>query len=345
MIGLTESTPISVQIAIFIGAGAIIVVAGSKLAFVADRIADQTGLGEAITGAVLLGAATSLPGVITSTVTAAQGYPSLAYSNAIGGIAAQTLFLIFADIAHRRANLEHAAASLVNIVNATLLIVLLALMLGAASGPDLAAFGIHPVSLLCFVVYGFGLRFAQNAHNEPMWLATETSDTRADIPDEDSQRTPLSRTVAIFVVCLLAVAAGGYAVAQTGTGFVSSLGVSESLVGTLMTSTVTSLPELVTTIAAVRAGSLQLAVGGILGGNAFDTLFASFADIAYRDGSIYSAISGSDIFLTAMVTAMTGVLILGLLRREKRGLGGIGFEGWSVGALYVTAVAGVIVLS
>ena len=42
---------------------------------------------------------------------------------------------------------------------------------------------------------------------------------------------------------------------------------------------------------------------------------------------------------------MTGVLILGLLRREKRGFGGIGFEGWSVGALYVTAIAGVIVLS
>lgn len=345
MIGLAESTPIGIQIAIFVGAGAIIVVAGSKLAFVADQIADQTGFGEAITGAVLLGAATSLPGVITSTMTAAQGYPSLAYSNAIGGIAAQTLFLVFADVAHRRANLEHAAASLVNIVNATLLIVLLALMLAAATGPDLAVFGIHPVSILCFAVYAFGLRFAQNARDEPMWHATETGDTRADMPDADSQRTPLSRTAAVFGLCLLAVAAGGYAIAEVGTAFVSSLGVSESLVGTLMTSTVTSLPELVTTIAAVRAGSLQLAVGGILGGNAFDTLFASFADIAYREGSIYSAIAGSDIFLTAMVAAMTGVLVLGLLRREKRGLGGIGFEGWSVGALYVTAVAGVIVLS
>ena len=38
MIGLTENAPIGFQIAIFIGAGAIIVVAGSKLAFVADRI-------------------------------------------------------------------------------------------------------------------------------------------------------------------------------------------------------------------------------------------------------------------------------------------------------------------
>jgi cation:H+ antiporter len=345
MNGAIENAPATIQVAIFIAAGAVIVVAGSKLAFVADRIADQTGFGEAITGAVLLGAATSLPGVITSVVTAAEGYPSLAYSNAVGGIAAQTLFLVFADMAHRNANLEHAAASLVNIVNATLLIVLLALMLAAATGPAISVFGIHPVSLICFAVYAFGLRFAQSARKDPMWLATETEDTRADIPDDDARHMPLSRTLAVFAACLLAVSVAGYGVAGTGAGFVSSLGVSESIVGTLMTSTVTSLPELVTTIAAVRAGSLQLAVGGILGGNAFDTLFASFADIAYRGGSIYNAIQASDVFLTAMVAAMTGVLILGLLRREKRGLGGIGFEGWSVGALYGVAIAGVFALS
>ncbi|WP_223476695.1 sodium:calcium antiporter [Oricola indica] len=345
MTGAIENAPVTVQIAIFIACGGVIVIAGSKLAFVADMIADQTGFGEAITGAVLLGAATSLPGVITSVVTAADGYPSLAYSNAVGGIAAQTLFLVFADMTHRRANLEHAAASLVNIVNATLLIVLLALMLSAATGPAISVFGIHPVSIICFAIYLFGLRFAQSARDEPMWRATETEDTHADIPDADAEKTPLARTLAIFALCLLAVSAAGYGVATTGVAFVSSLGVPESLVGTLMTSTVTSLPELVTTIAAVRAGALQLAVGGILGGNAFDTLFASFADIAYRDGSIYNAISTSDIFLTAMVTAMTGVLILGLLRREKRGPGGIGFEGWSVAGLYVAAVGGVFALS
>lgn len=330
------------QVAIFVTAGIVIVAAGSKLAFVADRIADQTGLGEAITGAVLLGAATSLPGVITSVVTAAEGYPSLAYSNAIGGIAAQTLFLIFADMAYRHANLEHAAASLVNIFNATLLVVLLALILAAATGPDISIFGIHPVSLLCFATYLFGLKFAQSAHAEPMWLATKTRDTKPDIPDKAAHRTPLSQTLTIFALCLAAVSAAGYAIAMSATAIVSTLAIPESLVGTLMTSTVTSLPELVTTVAAVRAGALQLAVGGILGGNAFDTLFVSFADLAYRDGSIFHAIGASDLFLTAMVAAMTGTLILGLLRRETKG---IGFEGWSVAGLYAAAITGVFVLS
>jgi cation:H+ antiporter len=43
--------------------------------------------------------------------------------------------------------------------------------------------------------------------------------------------------------------------------------------------------ELVTTIAAVRRGALQLAVGGIIGGNTFDTLFLTAADVSYREGS------------------------------------------------------------
>ena len=64
---------------------------------VADRLADVTGLGEAVFGAVLLGGSTSLPGIITSVTTAFEGYAELSISNAIGGIAAQTTFLAIAD--------------------------------------------------------------------------------------------------------------------------------------------------------------------------------------------------------------------------------------------------------
>ena len=71
----------------------IIAVAGTLLTARADAIADRTGLGEAVISAVLLGGSTSLPGIITSVVTASQGHPSLSISNAIGGIAVQTAFL------------------------------------------------------------------------------------------------------------------------------------------------------------------------------------------------------------------------------------------------------------
>ena len=87
---------------------------------VADRLADLTGLGEAVFGAALLGASTSLPGAVASIFMAAAGRADLAVGNAVGGIAAQTAFLVFADLAFRRANLEHAAASVPNMINGIL---------------------------------------------------------------------------------------------------------------------------------------------------------------------------------------------------------------------------------
>ncbi len=111
-----QAWPLAGLIALFIGATIVIFLAGWRLARFADRLADVTGMGEALAGALLLGASTSLPGILTSAVTAYRGYAELAFSNALGGIAAQTCFLAVADITYRHVNLEHAAASLANIM-------------------------------------------------------------------------------------------------------------------------------------------------------------------------------------------------------------------------------------
>ncbi|MGB3554400.1 MAG: hypothetical protein WBA25_07155 [Jannaschia sp.] len=58
---------------------------------------------------------------------ALAGDASLAFSNGLGGIAAQTAFIAVADIWHRRANLEHAAAELANLFQAAILMILLSL--------------------------------------------------------------------------------------------------------------------------------------------------------------------------------------------------------------------------
>ena len=79
-------------IVIFLGLAVTIAVAGTFLTKIADRLADVTGLGEALVGGILLGGVTSLSGIVTSVTAAAGGHPELAFSNAVGGIAAQTVF-------------------------------------------------------------------------------------------------------------------------------------------------------------------------------------------------------------------------------------------------------------
>lgn len=326
--------------AAFLAAALVIVVAGIALTRRADILADRSGMGEALTGAVLLGMTTSLSGTVTSVAAAAEGNTDLAISNALGGIAAQTAFLAVADLFYRRANLEHAAASPISLAQASLLIVLLSMVLVAATMPGFALLGVHPASFLLAVVYLAGLRLTDAVRRRPMWTPLRTAETRLDLPEKEGKDAAGTGRIALELAALIpAVGLAGWVVAEAGAVLAVQTGLSQTVVGALLAAVVTSLPELVTTVAAVRRGALQLAVGGIIGGNTYDVLFLAFSDIAYRDGSIYHAMEARHLLLIGQGLLMTGVLLLGLLRRERHGAIGIGFESVLLLLIYAGGVA------
>jgi cation:H+ antiporter len=308
-----------------------------------------------MTGALLLGASTSLSGITTSVTAAAEGYAELAASNAVGGIAAQTVFLAIADRVYYRANLEHAAASDENMIQGALLIVLLSLTLLAVSLPPVALLGVNPMSLVLLGAYGFGQVLAVRAQGRDMWRPRITDFTEQEEDDpplrealelaellvrqraarrRDRRRRvrrqprdwPMWRLVLMFVVSAAAVGVLGYLLASSGAVLAQETGLNETVLGGLFTAISTSLPELVTAIAAVRIGALTMAVSDIVGGNAFDMIFLAVADIGFREGSIYHAMGARPVFLINLTILMTGVLLLGLLRRQKYGLWNMGFE-------------------
>jgi cation:H+ antiporter len=141
-----------------------------------------------------------------------------------------------------------------------------------------------------------------------------------------------------FGVLAIIVGVSGYAVAQSGVAIAAKTGLSETIVGTLFTAVSTSLPELVTTVAAVRTGALTLAVSGVFGGNSFDILLLAFSDLAYRGGSIYHIFGDRQVFIATLTIFMTAIMLLGLLRREKYGIGNIGFESFFILLLYAGGI-------
>jgi len=325
------------NLALFLLAAMTILFAGTRLVHICDELADRTGWGEAIFGAFFLGGLTSLPGITASVTAAWSGAASLALSNAYGGIAAQTLFIAVADIVYREANLEHAAASLENMLASVGLLILLALLLFAHATPTLAIGHVHPISILLPFVYFAMLVLINRSRAYPMWFARVTQQTKSDRPLPDNQRMSkrqmLQRWLALIVIGMTVVAAG-WLLTQSGMKISKITGVSESLIGALLIAIITSLPELVTTVVAVKQGALTLAVGGVLGGNAFDTLFAAVADCAYVEGSIYGFVKPLDEGFAALSAVMTGTLLLGLLLRQQRGPGGIGFESIAILTIY-----------
>ena len=61
----------------------------------------------------------------------------------------------------------------------------------------------------------------------------------------------------------------------------------------MLVAVVTTLPELGTSLAAVRLGAFDLAVGNLFGSNAFNIAAFLFADLAYAGGPLLGAIDST----------------------------------------------------
>ena len=325
---LDWTIPLWGSFAAFVAAAAAIGLCGTKLAGYADRFADRTGIGEAITGTIVLGLVTALPGLAASVFAALHGRPALAVSNAVGGIAFQTAILAIADLAYRKANLEHAAASAANMMQTVLLIFLLGLVLAGLTGPNVVVAHVHPASLLLIVSAGGGLWLVMRTRNEPMWEPRDTRETVEDVPEPGHQDENLTRlSVGLLVLAAITLVSGAV-IAEAADNIVEHTPIPEVVVGGLFMAAATSLPELVTSIASVRRGALTLAVSDIVGGNFFDVLFVAAADLAFMHGSLYHAadIGTRELFLTTLTILLNVVLLAGLIYRQRSGPANIGLE-------------------
>jgi cation:H+ antiporter len=196
--------------------------------------------------------------------------------------------------------------------------------------------------VLLFACYGFGLRLLADVEDEPMWSPVQTKHTQ----DEEEQAAATGRDERatgtlwwVFLVYAGITAVAGYVVGEAASALVELTGLSQSAVGTVFAAVANSLPELVTAIAAVRIGAVNLAVGDVIGGNSFEVLFLAAADFFSRPGSIYHEFDTDNVFIAVLAILMTGVLLLGMLRRQRHGIAGIGFESALVLLLYAVSVA------
>ena len=335
------SLPLWANVLVFLAATAVITVSGTRLAALADRLADRTGLGEAATGALFLGLTTALPGLTASVVAAFQGHPVLALGNAIGGIAFQTTVLAVADITYRKANLEHAAASLQNMMQAIMLVLLLTLVLAGLAGPEVTIAHVHPMTIVLLLAAAMAFWLVHRVRETPMWRPEATRETVEDVPAPGSHRENLARLVLGLLLAGGLTLLSGAVVAQAAGGIVRQTDIPEAVVGALFMAAATSLPELVTCIASVRRGALTLAVGDIVGGNFFDVLFVAAADIAFLGGSIFhgEGVGRREIFATALTILLNVILLAGLMNRQKHGPANIGFESVLMLAFYVSGFA------
>lgn len=331
--------------AIFAAAATIIWFAGTRLAATADLIAERTGLGKAFVGLVLLAAATSLPEIATTTTASALGDAPLAVNNLFGGIAMQTAVLAIADFSVARGSLTFFTPRPVVLLQATLLVLLLALTLaGIAAGGLLTVFGVGLWTIILFGTYLLALyliyRYEGHGRWRPIDLPDELSEnivaeeTETVLPSAPSTR----RIFLLFAGTSLVILGAGVVIARVAEALAEQTGLGSSFVGATLLAIAGSLPELSTTIAAVRLGSYAMAVANIFGGNAMDVTLVFVADIFYREGPILQAVDPSSTFLAATSIVLTCVYLVGLIERRKRVVWRLGLDSAIVLPLYLASL-------
>jgi cation:H+ antiporter len=95
-------------------------------------------------------------------------------------------------------------------------------------------------------------------------------------------------------------------------------GLSQTFVGTLLVGLTTSFPELSATIAAVRLGAFDLAIGNIFGSNAFNMCLLLAMDVVYLKGPLLADVSPANALVAHLAVLSLSIGVLAVLARAGR---------------------------
>ena len=327
-LGFLTGNGLAVPLTAFVALAVAVFLAAARLAKHADAIADATGLGRVWIGTVLLAASTSLPELTTDVNAALLGSIDIGVGDLFGSTLANMLVLATIDIAYARRRILQRVALDQTLVG-TLAIVLTSIAALAVANRGFIAVG--PVgldTLLIVAVYLFGMHAVYRSiaviPSPPEQLTL--GDTRRTILWGGIRGFALGALGLLLVAPALVVAAQAVAI-ETGQ--------SETAIGTLLVGMTTSFPEIAATVAAVRMGAIDLAVGNVFGSNAVNMCVLFAMDIAYTGGPLLASASQ-----THIVSALAAVLVLalgmmGILARAKRRIDAARSESLLIVAVYV----------
>jgi cation:H+ antiporter len=97
-------------------------------------------------------------------------------------------------------------------------------------------------------------------------------------------------------------------------------GLGATFVGSTLVAIVTSLPELVTTIAAARIGADDMAIGNLFGSNMFNMFALGLTDLFLLQGRFIGVIDPSFLLIGMLGLIMTVMGLIGNLARLERKL-------------------------
>ncbi|MGI8316247.1 sodium:calcium antiporter [Halobacillus mangrovi] len=289
---------------VFFLAAVVVVTAAIYLNQFGDVISKKSALSGAVVGTFLIAGATSLPELTTSLTAVYIDNPDIAVGNMLGSNVFNLLILAMVDLIYRKRRLFQRVDHSANIPSALIGLLFLAILILTLFLPgSIQFFGVGIEMILIFLLYIGAMKFVSSSGSEE---------------SEDQVNSYSLRTAIIgFIIAAIVVFGSGSVLSIAGDRLAEATGMNASFVGSFLIAASTSLPELVTVLAAFKLANYNMAIGSILGSNLFNIQLLVLTDVLYREGPILAAVGSSQIFVALLGLLMTIVVIFLLIRPNK----------------------------
>ncbi|AEV16449.1 Sodium/calcium exchanger membrane region [Thermus sp. CCB_US3_UF1] len=310
----------------FLGVALLVVLAGQRVAYYGDALAEKKGWGRAWVGLILVAATTSLPELLTGTSAALQGLVDIAVGDVLGSTLFNLLILSLLDAVGGRVPLLgrlHAGHALA--VGFALLFLSLQ---GAAlfwGGPVWGPVGWYSPLALALYLLATRLTFLYERRRPQ---------AEAERLERLYERLSLAQAARGYVGFGALVVLGASLLPTLAERLAEETGLGASFVGTALVGAVTSLPEVAVTLSAARLGAFDLAVGNLLGSNLFNALILAWDDLLYP-GAFFPAAHESHLAAVLVALAMYGVVLLGMSYQALRKLAVLSWDTLALLGLYL----------
>jgi cation:H+ antiporter len=316
----------------FLFTAVVTVIAANYLAKYGDVIALRTKLGGLFVGTLLLSGATSLPELLTAINSIEQGIPDLTVGNIFGSAMFNMVMLAILDILHRQTRILRRVATS-HALSAGLAVMLTGMaVFFILAKIDFRIGWIGIDSILLIGMYFLGTYFIRSGNRQ--------SAPEPDIPPEQLALIPsLRRAVLGFSAATLVLVMITPLLVSSSAGIAEVTGLGAGFVGLALVAVVTSLPEVVTTIAATRMGAYDLAVGNLFGSNIFNIFALGLTDVFYTQGSFLVDINNPMLVMSGLLgLILTALALVGNLARVERRIAFVELDAMLILIIYVVGL-------
>ena len=293
---------------VFLVSAAVLVRAGSALAGYADQIAERMRMSRLFVGTLMLAFATSLPELVTDITAARAGAPDLAIGDLFGSSMANMAILAIIDLLYRgrvwpSVELGHARVAAVGIA----LTSLAALSIFTQSSLKIGWVGLTPILIAVLYVMSIAWFRRMPLLARPGLKTPKSPLQKATGWSEEAAQRSLVSLWARFGASAFVILVSAPFVTLSVKAIADATGIAQTFLGAALLAVTTSLPELVASIASVRIGAYDMAVGNLFGSNIANMSVLLFADIAYTEGPILAAVAQ-----TQIVSALGAILLMAI---------------------------------